>query len=74
MKKEHLLILFAIAMVVTTTAEAECGNLCDYKWWETATDSDLRMELNPSLIDIKEREARLFSWLHGVTHQLILIY
>ena len=44
-------------MVVTTTAEAGCVNLCDYKWWKTATDSDFRMEINPYLHNIKIHEA-----------------
>ena len=57
MMKLYSLILCAITMVVTTTAEAGCVNLCDYKWWETATDSDFRMEINSYLHNIKIHEA-----------------
>ena len=39
--------LFIAALFVTlgTQAWAECGNLCDLDWWETATTSDVKAKL-----------------------------
>ena len=31
---------------MATTATAECGSLCDHKWWQTATKASLRAELD----------------------------
>jgi ankyrin repeat protein len=37
-----------IAMMLTfgSQAGAECGKLCDWKWWETATTADVQAELS----------------------------
>ena len=38
----------ALALITTqsTQAWAECGNLCDLDWWETATTSDVKAKLD----------------------------
>ena len=39
-------ILTALMLTVATQAVAECGNLCDYDWWKTATEADVQAELD----------------------------
>ena len=39
-------ILTALKLTVATQAGAECGNLCDYDWWKTATAADVQTELD----------------------------
>ncbi len=36
----------ALMLSFATQAGAECGNLCDKDWWETATAADVRTELD----------------------------
>ena len=38
--------LIALMLTVATQAGAECGNLCDYDWWQTATEADVQSELD----------------------------
>ena len=38
--------LLALMLTVATQAGAECGNLCDYNWWKTATAADVQTELD----------------------------
>ena len=41
-------ILIALALITTQSAQAwaECGNLCDWDWWKTATTSDVKAKLD----------------------------
>jgi hypothetical protein len=39
-------ILTALMLTVASQAGAECGNLCDYDWWKTATEADVQAELD----------------------------
>jgi hypothetical protein len=36
----------AFLLMFGSQAGAECGNLCDSDWWKTATDADVRSELD----------------------------
>ena len=38
--------LTAMMLTIATQAWAECGNLCDWGWWETATEADVQAELD----------------------------
>jgi hypothetical protein len=37
--------LIALLLTFASQAEAECGKLCDDKWWETVTTADVQAEL-----------------------------
>ena len=39
-------ILTALMLTIATQAGAECGNLCDYDWWKTATEANVQAELD----------------------------
>ena len=39
-------ILTALILAVATQAGAECGKLCNWDWWQTATETDLQDELD----------------------------
>ena len=39
-------LLVALLLMFGSQAGAECGNLCDYDWWNTSTAADLQAELN----------------------------
>ena len=39
-------ILTALLLTFASQAAADCGNLCDYEWWENATTADLQAELD----------------------------
>ena len=38
--------LIALMLTFASQAGAECGNLCDYDWWKTATEADVQAELD----------------------------
>ena len=38
--------LIALMLMIGSQAGAECGNLCDYNWWKTATTADVQAELD----------------------------
>ena len=38
--------IIALMLTVATQAGAECGNLCDRVWWRTATEADVKAELD----------------------------
>jgi ankyrin repeat protein len=38
--------LIALLLTFASQAGAECGKLCDWKWWETATTADVQAELS----------------------------
>jgi uncharacterized protein len=44
----------ALMLILGSQAAAECGNLCDHTWWQTATKATLRAELD-SGADLKAR-------------------
>ena len=33
-------------LMIASEAWAECGKLCDYDWWKTATEADVQAELD----------------------------
>ena len=39
-------LLVALMLMFGSQVWAECGNLCDWGWWKTATDADVQSELN----------------------------
>ena len=41
--------IIALMMMFGSPAGAECGNLCDWGWWETATEADVEFELGSSM-------------------------
>ena len=38
--------LIALMLTIATQAGAECGKLCDWGWWKTATTADVQAELS----------------------------
>ena len=38
-------ILTLLMLMIASEAWAECGKLCDYDWWKTATEADVQAEL-----------------------------
>ena len=44
--QKRFLVLVLMFVAMSSSAWAECGKLCDYKWWETATASDVQAELD----------------------------
>ena len=44
----------SLMLILGSQAAAECGNLCDHTWWQTATKATLRAELD-SGADLKAR-------------------
>ena len=39
-------ILTALFLTIATQAGAECGNLCDSVWWQSAKKADVQAELD----------------------------
>ena len=48
------LAIIALMLILGSQAAAECGNLCDHTWWQTATKATLRAELDAGA-DLKAR-------------------
>ena len=38
-------VLIAVMLTFATHVGAQCGKLCDYYWWETATTPHVQAEL-----------------------------
>ena len=38
--------IIALLLMIGSQAGAECGNLCDWGWWKTATTGDVQAELD----------------------------
>ena len=57
-------ILTALMLTVATQAGAECGNLCDYDWWKTATEADVQAELDGGA-DVMARNKLSYTPLHS---------
>jgi hypothetical protein len=53
--QKHILVLVLMFSAMSSSVWAECGKLCDYKWWETATASDVQAELDAGA-DITARD------------------
>ena len=68
-------ILTAILLTVATQAGAECGNLCESSWWDTATTEDVQAELDAGA-DLMERDEELATtalhWAAGKGRTLII--
>jgi hypothetical protein len=45
-------VIIAMLLTIATQVGAECGNLCNWKWSETATTADLQSELATGAHDI----------------------
>ena len=58
-------ILIALALITTQSAQAwaECGNLCDWDWWKTATTSDVKAKLDAGA-DVMARDVYGWTPLH----------
>ena len=54
----------ALMLTVATPAGAECGNLCDYNWWKTATTADVQAELDGDA-DVMARNKLSYTPLHA---------
>ena len=39
-------ILTLLMLMIASEAWAECGKLCDFDWWKTATEADVQAELD----------------------------
>ena len=39
-------VIIAMMLIIASQAWAECGNLCDWGWWATATEADVQAELD----------------------------
>ena len=48
--------LTVLILTVATQVEAECGKLCDWDWWETATKKDVEFELGSSMQPLARNE------------------
>ena len=58
--------LTAFLTICFTQATAECGNLCDSKWWETATPSKVQAELDAgSSVFFLDKKNRGMTPLHA---------
>ena len=56
-------ILTAILLTIATQAWAECGNLCDFDWWKTATEAQVQAELDAGA-DVRARDEKGWTPLH----------
>ena len=66
-------ILTTLLLTIATQAGAECGNLCDYNWWRTATEADVQAELDGGAdVDAKNKsfnnDARSGKGRHSSEH------
>ena len=57
--------LLALMLTFATQVGAECGKLCDHKWWASASKDDLRAELGAGA-DIMGRNEAGATPLHVV--------
>ena len=57
------LAITALMLILGSQAAAECGNLCDHTWWQTATKATLRAELDGGA-DVMSRAEDGWTLLH----------
>ena len=57
-------LLVALLLMFGSQAGAECGNLCDWDWWETATEADVQAELDGGA-DVMARNKLSYTPLHS---------
>ena len=62
--QKHILVLVLMLVAMSSSAWAECGKLCDFLWWETATASDVQAELDAGA-DVSARTEKGATPLHG---------
>ena len=53
--QKHILVLVLMFFAMSSAVWANCGKLCDYKWWKTATASDVQAELDAGA-DVSARD------------------
>ena len=41
--------IIALMLMIGSQAVAECGNLCDYYWWKTATEALVKVKLDKGI-------------------------
>ena len=66
--QKHILVLVLMFFAMSSAAWAECGKLCDYSWWPTATASDVQAELDAGA-DVNARKERGDTPLHLAARQ-----
>ena len=42
-------ILTLLMLMIASEAWAECGKLCDYDWWKTATEALVKVKLDKGI-------------------------
>ena len=42
-------LLVALMLMFGSQVAAECGNLCDYYWWKTATEALVKVKLDKGI-------------------------
>ncbi|MDG1421154.1 MAG: ankyrin repeat domain-containing protein [Tateyamaria sp.] len=62
MQKQFLAVVLMF-FAMSSAVWAECGKLCDYGWWETATASDVRAELDAGA-DVNTHDEKGYTPLH----------
>jgi hypothetical protein len=62
--QKRFLVLVLMFFAMSSSAWAECGNLCDRAWWETATASDVQAELDAG-VDVSARTENGYTPLHN---------
>ena len=58
--------LSALLLTFASQAAAGCDNLCDKKWWRTATTADVQAELDAGA-DVMARDEKGYTPLHWAT-------
>jgi ankyrin repeat protein len=61
--QKYILVLVLMFVAMSSAVWAECGRLCDYKWWETATASDVQALLDAGA-DVNTRDEDRNTPLH----------
>ena len=59
-------VIIALLLTFASQAAAGCDNLCDKKWWRTATTADVQAELDAGA-DVMARDEKGYTPLHWAT-------